>query len=110
MGETSDSATIYFQLGDPYDLGRPALAPRFVKAGKRRFGFFVDEDGNARFLEVRGRALSGLATVDLRAWVGCTEFLFWLEWREDNWRVRAPVPNSDEEITIAARPVRGVCV
>ena len=100
-------ATVYIALTIPFpeNVTRTIVQP--VKTAHRTFVPWFDDQQHIRFIEFVDRKPIRVATIDLRAWSGATELLFWLDWSNEAWTVRIPSRDETSVVTVRSSAVRG---
>lgn len=101
--DSATAATLYFKSAVPYKLDVAQIVRVFSVSSRILMAAFT-LDATFRVIEFVGREPVRVATVDLRAWLGQTEFIFWLRDADGDWSLKAG--HADGITEARARSVR----
>lgn len=87
-GESKDAATLYFKLQEPYREDVKEVL-RVFRIGSRVFMAAFVGDWTFRIIEFEKREPVRVATIDLRPWLGQSEFLFHIRDASGEWLLSA---------------------
>lgn len=107
--EGRDAATIYFELTSPLD-GDLKVPVRAFRVGEKPFLAMFGGDWTFRVIEFRGDVPRRQATIDLRAWLGETEFLFTIRNASGNWTLTAGHADEHTEARAASCAIPGAYI
>ena len=110
LSEEKDSASLYLKLTAPYGSDLGGQLPGVIRAGRRCFVGFLDEHIQAHLVEFQNDRVARVATLDMRAWIGQEELLFWIEWHADRMTLATPTPDGQGRIIALAVDVRDIFI
>lgn len=95
----AEAGTLYFELEAPYRQDLNQIV-RVFALRDRVFMAQLAADWTFRVIEFAQKAPARVATVDLRAWLGQTEFIFWLRDVARGWSLKAGHADGVTTVTV----------
>jgi len=106
LSEESDSISLLFRLREALTPGPGGRLIRNVQAGGRQFRISLDGRMYVRAIEIRDGHPVRSASIDMRAWIGSTEFLFYLIWNNRGFSLKIAAHEGRPEISAESVPIR----
>lgn len=105
-GNTSDegAATVYLRPTPQFWANPTDLVSSVIRVRQRQFRTVFLSDLHCRTFEIRGGQIVSVATIDLRAWQGASELLYYVHWQAEDFLVEFLMP--DEVTTLRAASCR----
>jgi len=103
--EEQGGATIYLRLIPEFWEKPRGLVCSLIRAGSRQFRTVIESDLHLRTIEIVNGEISSVATVDLRAWAGSEELLYYVVWKPRGFYVEIVTHDGQTRLRAASARV-----